>query len=524
MKVSTVEEMRGLDAAAIKEYGIPDHLLMENAGEAVYYVILRDLGVSGLRFTVISGPGNNGGDGFVVGRKLHSTGAEVRVLVLSDPASYSGPARVNLELLERSGVPTLVYPKPDEVADSLAWCDAIVDGLLGTGIKGEVGGLFLDIVRRVNESGKPVFSIDIPSGVNGDTGQVQGAAVQADRTVSFGLPKRGNLLGVGAGFGGRLVVSHISFPPGLIANADIKVEVSRPAMLPPSQGTDLTDSARDVLFIAGAQNPVDSTAFASMALVEIAGRPARFALPRSLESSVEGLAGKIVLSPQEETDTGTLALGCLDELLHLGQNADLVVFGPGRSPAEETQELTRRFCERVESPLLLIGDELAEGCDDIALVRRRAGSTIWLLQPSEMSRLGSGTLAGGKSDLVGAIQGLSEELGAIMVLRANPVLIGLPNGRVLVDLTDRFLGLPAGRCNVLPGVVGAMCRLGLPLEDAVRTGVFLRGLAGNLSASERGDRRITARQIVGALPRAIKAFREDYPATTANFHGAIEVI
>jgi NAD(P)H-hydrate epimerase len=524
MKVSTIEEMRGLDVAAIKEYGIPDHLLMENAGEAVYYVILRELGVSGLRFTVISGPGNNGGDGFVVGRKLHSTGAEVRVLLLNDPASYSGPAGVNLKLLERAGVHTLPYPEPDEVAVCLGWCDAIVDGLLGTGIKGEVGGRFLDIVRQVNESGKPVFSIDIPSGVNGDTGQVRGAAIQADRTITFGLPKRGNLLGVGAGLGGRLAVSHISFPPELIATADIKVEVSRPAMLPPSRGARLTESARDVLFIAGAQNPVDSTAFASMALVEIAGSPARFAIPRSLAASLEGLAGKVVLSPQDETDTGTLALGALGELLHLGHNAELVVFGPGRSPTEETQELTRRFCERVESPLLLIGDELAEAREDIGAVRRRTGATIWLLQPSEMSRLAIRTLARGESDLVGSIQDLSEDLGAIIVLRANPVLIGLPSGRVLVDLTDRFLGLPAGRCNVLPGVVGAMCRLGLPLEDAVRTGVFLRGLAGNLAAKKEPEDRITARQIVGALPHAIKAFRQDYPAVTADFHGAIEVI
>jgi NAD(P)H-hydrate epimerase len=208
MRVSTVQEMRELDTRAMSEYGLPAHLLMENAGDAVYHVILRELGVLGRGFTVISGPGNNGGDGFVVARRLHSTGGQVRVLLFNDPASYSGPANVNLGLLETSGVETLVCPDPDEVAESLVWCDAVVDGLLGTGITGEVTGRFHEIVRQVNESKKPVFSIDIPSGVDGDTGQVRGVAIHSSRTNTFGLPKRGNLLGPGAELGGRLFVSH----------------------------------------------------------------------------------------------------------------------------------------------------------------------------------------------------------------------------------------------------------------------------------------------------------------------------
>jgi len=191
MRVSTVEEMRGLDARAIKEYGVPDYLLMENAGEAVYFVIHRELRVPGQHFLVVSGPGNNGGDGFVVGRKLHSTGGQVRAFLLSDPSSYSGPAGANLEILQKSGVDTIVHPSTEEIAQSLAWCDAVIDGLLGTGIKGEVGGRFREIVQQINDSGKPVISIDIPSGVDGDTGQVRGVAIRASRTVTFGLPKKG---------------------------------------------------------------------------------------------------------------------------------------------------------------------------------------------------------------------------------------------------------------------------------------------------------------------------------------------
>jgi NAD(P)H-hydrate epimerase len=524
MKISTVEEMRGLDAWAMKEYGVPDYLLMENAGGAVYFVIHRELSVPGRHFLVVSGPGNNGGDGFVVGRKLHSTGGKVRSFLLSDPSSYSGPARTNLEILQRSGVEIVVQPSTEEIARSLTWCDAVVDGLLGTGIKGEVGGRFREIIQQINDSGKPVFSIDIPSGVDGDTGQVRGVAIRASQTITFGLPKRGNLIGPGAELGGRLFVSHISFPPKLIATADIKVAISAPVMLPPPHGEGVTESLGDVLFVAGAKNPVDSTAFASMALAEIAGSPARFAIPRSLVSSVESLAGKVVVMPQDETNAGTLALSCLDELLDLSQAASLVILGPGLSPSEETRELTRRICEHLEKPLLLSGDALVGGFEDLGVIRRRTGSTVLVLQPSDMSRLTERTLAEMQTDPLASVQDLCEDLGAIVVLWGKPALMGLPDRRVYVDVTDRFLGFHEGWCNVLPGAIGAMCELGLPLEEAVQTGVFLRGLAGDLAARERGEDRVTARQIVQALPSAIKAFREDYLGISTNFHGAIEVI
>ena len=349
-------------------------------------------------------------------------------------------------------------------------------------------------------------------------------AIRASRTITFGLPKRGNLIGPGAELGGRLSVSHISFPPKLIASADIEVAISTPVMLPPPHREGFAESRGDVLFIAGFQSPVDSTAFASMALAEIAGGLARFAVPRSLVPSVEGLAEKVVVMPQDETDTGTLALSCLGELLDLSQAAPLVILGPGLPPSEETRELTRRICEHLEQPLLLSGDTLAEGFEGLDVIRRRTGSTILVLQPSEMSQLTERTLPEIQTDPLASVQDLCEDLGAIVVLRGKPALMGLPDRRVYVDVTDRFLGFSEGWCNVLPGAIGAMCKLGLPLEEAVRTGVSLRGLAGDLATRERGENRVTARQIVQALPRAINVFREDYAGISANFHAAIEDI
>lgn len=221
----------------MEEYGIPDELLMENAGQAVYYVILDRAGVKGARFLVVSGPGNNGGDGFVVARKLHSAGGRVRVAVMTDPAGYIGPSANNLMRLEKSGVELLDRPGPEQVAKDLAWSDVVVDGLLGTGLTRDVEGPFAEVLQLINGAPVPVFSIDIPSGVDGDNGRIRGTAVQADTTVTFGLPKLGNVLEPGATLGGRLYLSHISFPPALIENAGLPVVLNEPAPIPANRST-----------------------------------------------------------------------------------------------------------------------------------------------------------------------------------------------------------------------------------------------------------------------------------------------
>jgi len=237
---STVRQMRELDRRAVEEYGIPDDLLMENAGQAVYCVMLRQARVREGRFLVVSGPGNNGGDSFVVARKLHSAGAQVRVAAMAGPAVYTGPSARNLARLEKTGVELLDRPGPEQLAETLAWADIVVDGLLGTGLTRDLEGPLAQVVQLINEAPTPVFSIDIPSGVDSDNGRIRGAAIKADTTVTFGLPKLGNVLGRGASLGGRLFVSPISFPPALIENAGFRVALNEPAPIPRHQNISIS--------------------------------------------------------------------------------------------------------------------------------------------------------------------------------------------------------------------------------------------------------------------------------------------
>jgi len=252
MKVATTEEMRAMDRYAIETLGIPDEILMENAGIAAYYALAGETEIAGRRFTVFCGGGNNGGDGFVVARKIHSGGGIVKVFLLADKNRYKGAARKNLEMLLNLPIDVRPVESADDVRGYVAHSHAVIDAIFGTGLDRDVEGLPREVIELINASGKPVYSLDIPSGVSGDTGIPMGTAIRATATVAFGLPKRGNLLYPGFLFGGKLYVTHISLPPELYDSESIGVEVNDPPLLPSRKAWGHKGDFGDVLFIAGA--------------------------------------------------------------------------------------------------------------------------------------------------------------------------------------------------------------------------------------------------------------------------------
>jgi len=211
MKVSSVMQMRSLDRYAIEKLAIPEEILMENAGEASYFVIMDEFGVTHKKFVIISGIGNNGGDGFVVARKIHSNGGDVKVFILGDANKFKGAAKKNFDIISRLQIEIRHIESIETIKSDVLHCDAIVDAIFGTGLTRNVESLYRDVILLINKSRKKVFSVDIPSGINGDTGEIMGVSVTADYTVTFGLPKIGNMLFPGYEHCGKLYVSHISF-------------------------------------------------------------------------------------------------------------------------------------------------------------------------------------------------------------------------------------------------------------------------------------------------------------------------
>jgi len=524
MKVSRVEEMKNLDKSATQKFAISQEFLMENAGLATFSVILNEFGARDKKFLIFCGIGNNGGDGLVVARKIHSTGGEARVALLGDAGKFKGAAKRNFEIASKLSIEIKHIKSMKSLEAEVSSCDAIVDGIFGTGLARNVEGIYKDVIQMINRSGKKVFSLDIPSGISGNTGQVMGTAVKADYTVAYGLPKIGNVLYPGFENCGKLYVTHISFPPSLYNQETLKIEINQPSKLPErDQGAHKGDFG-DVLFIAGASSYFGAPYFSALSFLKAGGGYSRLASPSSLTPFIAKKGSEIVFVPQEETPSGSIAATNKEKLLELSEQVDMVVLGPGLSLTHETQELVRQLAAKIKKPLLVDGDGITALSKDMGIVKERKKPTILTPHLGEMSRITGMTVGKIDENKIDILQKETKKLKAIIVLKGAHSLIGFPDGKVFINMSGNPGMATAGSGDVLTGTIAAMFGLGLSLEDAVRTGVFMHGYSGDLVATDKGEDGITAQDIMDYLPRTVKNYRKKFKEVVENFYRSLYVV
>jgi len=524
MKISTVEEMRALDRTAMEKYGIVEELLMENAGEALYFVLLREFGIKDKKFIVFCGVGNNGGDGFVIARKILSSGGFVKVCILGDPGKFKGAAKLNLDIASGLPIEMQQLESVESIKTDVYHCHGIVDAIFGTGLTRDVGGLYREVIDLINQSGKRVFSADIPSGIHGDTGKVMGIAVRADYTVSFGLPKYGNVLFPGYDLSGKLYVTHISFPPSMYNTDSMKVQINLPLELPPRDKSGHKGAFGDVLFIAGASSYFGAPYFAALSFLKAGGGYSRLAAPQSMTPFIATKGSEIVFVPQKETASGSISMENKGPLLELSDKVDMVILGPGLSLEDETQQLARELAREINKPLLLDGDGITALCEDLQIIRGRKAETILTPHLGEMSRIVKMPAPEIDADKIGVLQRTAHELNATIALKGAHSLIGCPDERVYINMSGNSGMATAGSGDVLTGTIAAMFGLGLSLEEAVKKGVFLHGFAGDLAAEDEGEDGITAQDILDYLPLAIKMDREGLDEEFRDRYAGVRVI
>ncbi|MBM4315611.1 MAG: NAD(P)H-hydrate dehydratase, partial [Deltaproteobacteria bacterium] len=500
MKVSSVGQMREMDRLATETLGLSEEVLMENAGAASAQVLSGEFGIAGRRYVIFCGIGNNGGDGLVVARHILSGGGTPLVFLVGDPDRFRGAAKTNMEIVKRLPIEVKRVRKISEIRSSVVHSDGIVDALFGTGLDREVKGIYRDVIELINISGKPVLALDIPSGVNGETGGVMGAAVRADHTVTFGLPKIGNMLYPGCDLCGELHVCRISFPPSLCDDEAVLVEVNGFISLPPRERTAHKGSVGDVLFVAGAAGYFGAPYFSAMSFLKAGGGYARLAAPWSMTPFLATRGSEIVFVPQAETTEGSLSLNNREALLALAGRVDMAVIGPGLSLADETQRLVRELAAGIEKPLLIDGDGITALMGNLEIIRARRTPTVLTPHTGEMSRITGKSVSEIERGRIPILRETAVDLGAWIVLKGARSLIGTPEGRVYINLSGNPGMATAGSGDVLTGTIAAMLGLGLSFEEAVRKGVFIHGLSGDLAAADKGEDGITAQDILNYLP------------------------
>lgn len=509
--------MRALDRHTIEKLGVPGDLLMESAGRAVVEVVLAERGAATGDVLVVCGAGNNGGDGFVVARHLQRLGVPVRVALIGERRKLRGDAASNAARLEKLGVAIA------SGAPRIANAAIVVDALFGTGLDRAITGAAAAAIRRINAA-RPaarVVAVDLPSGLDADTGQIHGVAVQADVTLTIGLPKLGLAQEPGRSLAGRIVVARIGIAdaaPGVARDAELWTNAAAARALPTRPAAGHKGSFGHALVVAGSRGKTGAAALAAEAAARSGAGLVTIACPASCNEILEVKCTEMMTAPVADTAEGGFAAAALAPLLALARERDAVAFGPGVGRDAEVQKLARDFAVRCPRPLVIDADGLFPFAKSaLAALKARKSPTILTPHPGEAARLLGTTAAEINRDRVGAARRIAAEAGGVVILKGAASVIAAPDGRVAINPTGGPALGTGGTGDVLTGVVVALLMQHMDAFDAAALAAWLHGFAGDRVAARRGRSGLLAGEVAAELPEACEALRS--PAVVAQRAG-----
>jgi hydroxyethylthiazole kinase-like uncharacterized protein yjeF len=509
--VFTATEMRAVDARAITELGIPGPRLMESAGDGAARVIAREFApIRGKRVVVVCGKGNNGGDGFVVARRLRAQGARITLALIGPRREVKGDAAVALARWRGRIQEVLAEPALRALQRDLAAADVIVDALLGTGLSGPARGLVADAIGAMNGAGPPVVSLDVPSGLGSDDGALIGPTVEATLTTTFAGYKRSLLLHPGARQAGRTVVVDIGMSRDEIARGMTTFLLEEEDVrrhFPPRRPDSHKGSFGHLLVVAGSIGKTGAAGLAGSAALRGGVGLCTIATAVSQQPIVAGFAMEPMTEPLPETPGRTIALTARPRILDLVARTDAMALGPGLSLDPETQELIRGLVLDVERPMVVDADGLSALAGHLDLLDRAAGPRALTPHPGEMARMLGTTVAEVQSDRLEVVRTFCARHGVALALKGAGTVIGAPDGRVFINPTGNPGMASGGSGDVLTGMVGAFLARGFDTVTALQAGCFLHGLAGDLARAERGGEALMAGDIVEAISAAMTPAR-----------------
>ncbi|MHB8155870.1 MAG: NAD(P)H-hydrate dehydratase [Desulfocucumaceae bacterium] len=512
MKAVTAKEMREIDRKAINDFKIPGIVLMENAGRRVVEAAVDKLGtVQGRTVTVFAGKGNNGGDGLVAARHLLNMGADVKVLLLESPGGIAGDAAVNLEIWRRLGQKVFTVTQKDDfnaVRLFLVKTDIIIDAIYGTGFKGRVKDYAGRIIEAVNACGRPVISVDIPSGLEADTGKVSGPCIRANITVTFGLPKLGLLLEPGASYVGELRVADISLPAALLEDEALKYNLIDGDLvrgwLPFRPNSSHKGDYGRVLVIGGCRGMAGAACLAAEAALRAGAGLVTLAVPEAIYGPVASKLTEVMVVPVASTAEGTLSGEALADLGGLLEKADVLVLGPGLSTHPETMEAVREIVAFANIPVVLDADGLNAFSGHPELIKKAKAPMVLTPHPGEMSRLTGLSIEALQGNRLEEAAFRSSAWGVVLVLKGARSLVATPDATIHINPSGNPGMATGGSGDVLTGVIAGLAAQGMELGRAAAAGVYLHGIAGDVAALERGMMGLVAGDILSALPGVIK--------------------
>ena len=507
MKAVSVEQMRNLDQRTIQEFGISSFDLMERAGfgagqEIIDYVSRID-NKHVQRFVILAGKGNNGGDGYVVARYLlERCYCEVIIYSICGVEYLEGAAARHAGKIK--GKVKIAVKETLDKGDFKDG-DIIIDALLGTGAKGNLKKPFDGWIKTVNASGMPVIALDIPSGLDGDTGKICGSCILADLTVTIGLPKKGLVLGAGPEQCGILKVADIGIPDEYIevVESDFEVYTDRDArrLLSRLPMNSHKNTRGSVLVIAGSSDYSGAPFLAALSALRSGSGLVRVVIPQNSQP-IDSRCFSLIVKRVKDNGSGYFCEQSIKELEPLIAVSDSIVIGPGIGQHRDLVPFMSYLCA-VEKPMVLDADAL-NVISQIPEIFKEKESNILTPHPGEMHRLLDAFDLSECLNYDRTIQAktLAEATASTVVLKGNRSITASPDGRIAVNSSGCPALATAGSGDCLTGVIASLIAKETDYFEAAATAVYIHGLAGELSHS--GNRGLIADDIPGLIGDAMK--------------------
>lgn len=503
MKIATREIVREIDRLTIKKYGVPGLVLMENAGRATADVLLDNFGYVA-KVAVFAGGGNNGGDGFVISRHLISAGLDVDTYILSNPKSYRGDALTNYKALKNIGANII------ELKNNLRkykQAEVIVDAIFGTGLDREVSGFYKKVIEFINTQGVPTIAVDIPSGLDANSGQPLGTAVLADITVTFVLSKLGLSIYPGVEFAGEVYVADITTPKFLEDEVPYELLTSETieGILTPRYEDTHKGTYGHLFILAGSPGKSGAAALSALGAQRIGTGLVTVGAPKSLNPILEQKTTEAMTEPMPETNLETFGPVSIERALEIAaEKKTAIAIGPGISTTNETREFLYEIIRNSELPMVIDADAITLVADNPKILQETKAPIVLTPHPGEMSRLAKISTEEVQADRINVARDFSTKFNCYLVLKGARSVISTPQGEIFINTTGNAGMASGGMGDILTGIIGGLLAQQIEPTNACKLGVFVHGLAGDIIAEQNGESGIIASDVANSVPKAIK--------------------
>lgn len=503
-KACYAEQMRSIDKAAEQMCAIPSIVLMENAAIACVNELQKDFEVKDKRIAVFCGKGNNGGDGLAIARHLHNAGAEVKVYLVNGN-DFLGDAKINFDIVNAMDISVDTVADTEGLEYVVRSYDIIIDAIFGTGIKGVVRGTAFDVIRLINENAKYVLSVDVPSGINSDSGEICGICVNADKTVTFAAYKIGMFMYPAADCVGQVTVASISIPNCVIESQNLTISVTDDEFVRENIPKRCNNSHKGdygkLLIIAGSEGMSGAAYLASEAALKSGAGLITLACPSSLNKILEVKTTEAMTMPLADND-GHIAGEAVGDVLKALEKADTVLIGPGIGRSDEVGQVVKAVLKNSTVPVVIDADAIFAVSQSKDLLRECACDLVFTPHTMEMSRLTGLDVSYIEENRLEVSREFAEDAGAVLLLKGHHSIVTATDLTQYINNTGNPGLASGGSGDVLSGIIAALLARGISCEKAAAMGAYIHGLAGDIAKQHCGMESMSARDLIDCLPEA----------------------